>query len=125
MVSSYGDFIAHDILHLARGTSTASYTKLFIAFGLSALIRVPGDYALTHTLPTGPKFFSWRFFFLQPVAIMLEDGAIALGKRLGLHRSLPVWIIRGAGYVYVGAWTVLCFPLVLREFFHARDGMGA
>jgi hypothetical protein len=110
---------------MTRGTSLASYTKLFIAFGLSALIHVPGDYALTQNLPSGPWFFSWSFFFLQPVVIMFEDGAIALGKRWGLHRSLPVWFIRGVGYVWVGAWSALSVPLVLRGFFHAQDEMRA
>ena len=125
MVTSYGDFIAHDILHMRRGTSLASYTKLFIAFGLSALIHVPGDHALTQHLPSGPLLFSWSFFFLQPVVVMFEDGVIAVGKRLGLHRSLPVWVIRGVGYVWVSAWSVLSVPLVLHGFFHARDEMKA
>ncbi|TFY75037.1 hypothetical protein EWM64_g8975 [Hericium alpestre] len=80
-----------------RGTNASAYTQLYTAFLLSGLMHAGGDYMVT------PAAFgsSIPFFVMQAVAITLEDGVIALGRRAGL-RDGPAW--RALGYCWVVAW---------------------
>lgn len=43
------------------------------------------------------------FIMMQPVAIMLEDGILAVGKRLGIKMN---WAWRVLGYVWVASFIV-------------------
>ena len=49
-----------------------------------------------------------KFFLSQAVAITVEDGVIALGRRVGLTGASPIWRI--LGYAWVWTWFAICFP---------------
>lgn len=101
----WGDFLAQDILHLRRGSNASAYTKLYIAFAISAVTHMGGDYSLFQ----GKKWMSWRFFMLQAVGITIEDAVIALDKRIGVSARWPNFA-RRLGYVWVISFFVSCTP---------------
>ncbi|KAJ3713261.1 hypothetical protein DFJ43DRAFT_1044001 [Lentinula guzmanii] len=62
----------------------------------------------------------WKsgFFLSQAVAIMIEDGVIALGKRAGVRDGT---FIRSLGYLWTASWFAFCLPIWIDPYFH--DGM--
>ncbi|KAJ3824874.1 membrane bound O-acyl transferase family-domain-containing protein [Lentinula raphanica] len=115
-VSAAGEFIAQTVLGLTPGTNVSAYTKLFVAFLISGTIHQLGDFSLKHQ-----NFWaggSLVFFVSQAVAIMFEDGIIALGKRMGVGDGRAVRVL---GYVWTVSWFALVFPVWIDPYFH--DGM--
>jgi hypothetical protein len=102
MVSSHGKFFAHRVLHLKRGTNTSSYVQLYTAFFLSGIVHWLGDYMLLGHWGG----YGLRFFMLQAVAIMCEDGVIAFASKVvgvnGRGRLL--------GYFWVLMWFAYSAP---------------
>ena len=99
-----------------RGTNRSSYTQLYAAFLLSALIHSCGDFVLTK----GLAYPSLKFFPLQAVAITFEDFFIYIVK--GLLRRGGIELKQGkAGESWAGAvvkvigycWVIVWFCLVL------------
>ncbi|KAJ3832728.1 membrane bound O-acyl transferase family-domain-containing protein [Lentinula raphanica] len=112
-VSAPGNFIAHDVLELKKGTKLSAYTKLIIAFLVSGTIHQMGDYALKHQ-----SFFaggSLSFFMLQAAAIMFEDSVIDIGSSLGICKGTYTWSL---GYLWTLTWFALTLPIWLDPYFH-------
>ncbi|KAJ4465286.1 membrane bound O-acyl transferase family-domain-containing protein [Lentinula edodes] len=117
-VSAAGNLVAQKLLRLTPGTNLSAYTKLFIAFLISGIIHQMGDYSLQHR-----DFWaggSLTFFLLQAAAIMVEDGAIALGKKAGIQDGKRIRLL---GYVWTASWFALCLPIWVDPYFH--DGMAS
>lgn len=90
--------MAINILRLRRRKAAARYVKVFTAFFVSAVCHALGSYVTTGS---GVKC-NMIYFMMQPLAILLEEQVIALGKRAGLKDG-PLW--RTVGY----AWTIVWF----------------
>ncbi|KIK64190.1 hypothetical protein GYMLUDRAFT_40475 [Collybiopsis luxurians FD-317 M1] len=116
LVSAPGDLVAQRWLCLARGTNASAYTKLFIAFLITGTIHQVGDYSLQHRdFWAGGSLY---FFVSQAVAITVEDGIIALGKKGGIQDSGYVRIL---GYVWTVSWFAFSLPVWLDPCVH--DGV--
>jgi hypothetical protein len=101
-LSSHGKFLVRR-LHLKRGANASSYVQLYTAFFLSGIIHWMGDYKLLGNWSGG----GLRFFMLQAVAIMCEDGVIALASNVvGLKGRR--W--RLLGYLWVLMWFAYSVP---------------
>lgn len=69
---------------IKRGTKTSGYLQLYLAFIMSGLIHhIP---AINQNVP-GDTWYLYAFFWMQPLAITLEDLAITVGKRAGIQVS--------------------------------------
>lgn len=88
------------------GTNASSYIQLYMGFLVSGLLHAWGDRQLDRSFGRSPSFF-----MAQAVAITVEDGVVALGKRLGVRES-PV--TRTLGRVWTYAWFVVSTPLLLQ-----------
>jgi len=103
-----------DRLEIQEKTSLHRNVTLIIGFTISGLIH----YAGTCNLRYSPNHENCLLFFLvQPLAIMLEDGVMAIGRRLGINESrelvpqtaiMPILISQGAtkilGYSWMATW---------------------
>ncbi|KAK7543886.1 membrane bound O-acyl transferase family-domain-containing protein [Phyllosticta citricarpa] len=96
ITNTSGSFVAKDLLRLRKGTFASKYTQLFVGFYASALIHYGGA-----IFTCGHDTGDLKYFMAQPVAILVEDHVIALGRRLGIKES-PVW--KRVGYVWTAAW---------------------
>lgn len=103
--------LAQNVLKVDRGTPAFKVAQVTIAFFISALIHTGGDYAVHGSFEKSRPTF--RFFLLQPVAILAEEIAVR-GARWALSaRSrvvVPELVWRGIGYVWVGWWLTWCAP---------------
>jgi len=104
-VSGIGKPTASRLSH--KGSWVSSYIQLYTAFTISALIHTAGD------IVVGAHHFgrSFPFFFIQAVAITLEDTAIALAKRTSLFHS--PFLARALGFTWVGFWFASLMPYVI------------
>ncbi|TFY59551.1 hypothetical protein EVG20_g7751 [Dentipellis fragilis] len=84
-------------LGFQRGTTGSSYTQLYVAFFLSGVMHMGGDYMVNPAL-IGSSF---PFFIYQAIAITAEDTVIALGKRMGMRESRATRVL---GYGCTFAW---------------------
>ena len=118
----FGRLVANKFFKFPRGTNRSSYTQLYIAFFLSGIIHSVGDFMLEKRV----VYRSFKFFFLQAVAITFEDFAIFIAKRL-LHRgeielkpgkadeSWAEVAVRVIGYCWVTLWFCLTLPVWVDE----------
>ncbi|KAF2116638.1 membrane bound O-acyl transferase family-domain-containing protein [Lophiotrema nucula] len=97
--SAPATFITRDILQLRKGSFASKYLQLFIAFAVSTSMHA-GGVMLTHRSIAKGKY-DVAYFMAQPVAILIEDHVIDLGRHLGLRDS-PAW--RMVGYIWTVAW---------------------
>ncbi|KAG6327392.1 hypothetical protein ID866_11697, partial [Astraeus odoratus] len=96
-----------------RESWAESYRRICNAFLCSAFLHMCGDAMLqikiwknkTH-LPIVIGF-SAPFFFLQPVGILIEDVAMAVGKCLGLKAGTWTKVV---GYVWMLTWMTITSP---------------
>lgn len=118
MFNGLGRLVANKFLKFPRGTNRSSYTQLYLAFFLSAVIHVSGDFMAKR----GMVYCSLKFFLLQAVAITFEDFIIYVAKRLLLQAGITIkpgvaddsWVgtvLRIIGYCWVALW--FCFSLPL------------
>ncbi|EJT96882.1 hypothetical protein DACRYDRAFT_119709 [Dacryopinax primogenitus] len=111
---STADFLTLQVLHLQPSSQLASYSQLYLAFLLSGLVHFCGSYALLRS--PSLALSTLQFFALQPLVITLEDGAIALGKRLGISPGVDVRIL---GYTWTAACLTVMAPYWLDPLVHA------
>ncbi|KAL5325817.1 hypothetical protein ACEPPN_006950 [Leptodophora sp. 'Broadleaf-Isolate-01'] len=77
---------------IQKGTLTSRYLQLYLAFIASGLLHHLG--ALN--LPSSSTKNNWNqlaYFFMQPIAITVEDIVIYLGKKAGIKKSF--YVLRG------------------------------
>lgn len=103
-LGSYGRFVAYDCLNLRPGTSFSAYTQLVIAFFVSALIHIGGDYSVHRSYAIGGP--TLRFFLLQPVAILCEETARHIMRPQKHHAR--IW--KAVGYIWVLLWFTWSAP---------------
>ena len=122
MFGGLGRLVANKLLKLPRGSSRSSYTQLYVAFFLSAIIHSSGDFMLEKRM----VYRSFRFFLLQAVIITLEDLAIYIAKFLlrqggielkpgRVNESWAETAVRVIGYCWVTLWFCLTLPIWLDE----------
>ncbi|KAF9033406.1 hypothetical protein BDZ89DRAFT_1062878, partial [Hymenopellis radicata] len=97
-LSAHGKFVSRRVLHLQPGTNASSYVQLYVAFFLSGVIHSVCE----------PMRRDFHFFLLQAVAITLEDGIIAIGKKLGVRQGRAIHIL---GYLWVATWFYHTLPI--------------
>lgn len=93
-LTGWADFTSDKILRLRRGTLLSRYTRIFLAFFLSGLMHFPMDRAF------GLRYSdlaSVRFFSIQALGVMVEDGVQAATAGL----AIPPRVRRLVGYVWV------------------------
>jgi len=116
MLAWFGRLVANKFLKFPRGTNLSSYTQLYVAFFLSGLLHSSGDFVFEKRVVSR----SFKFFFLQAIAITFEDLVIYITKsflrRSGTGRkqgkadeSRTGVVVRVIGYCWVTLW--LCFTL--------------
>jgi hypothetical protein len=71
-------------LGIRKGGFASRYIHLYGSFIISALVHHIGSLNATYIPGVRNQFL---FFMMQPVAITVEDGMKALGKRLGVRKS--------------------------------------
>ncbi|TFK66885.1 hypothetical protein BDN72DRAFT_888993 [Pluteus cervinus] len=105
------------LLGFRPGTSGSSYTQLYVAFGISAIIHSLGG-----DLMIGSEYLgsSAPFFMSQAVAITFEDLVIAVVQRLGL--KVPSKLAHIIGYIWVFVWFSISMPWMLDPYLRAGFG---
>jgi hypothetical protein len=78
------------------------------AFFLSAVIHTGGDYAIHGSFEQSWPTF--KFFLLQPSAILIEEITIRAFLSTRLRVLVPELVWRGVGYLWVGLWFGWCAP---------------
>lgn len=97
-------------MFLPRGTVFSRYTRLTLAFLLSAM---------AHHAAERPETGQLVFFSSQALAIMLEDAVQALYKSSGLR--LPRAIEYALGYLWVLSWMTCIYPFWSYSTMRAMD----
>ncbi|KAK0203517.1 hypothetical protein DFS33DRAFT_1260838 [Desarmillaria ectypa] len=110
---SHGHFLAYRVLRLRRGSYEAFAIQLHSAFLISGLLHQLQEYSVTRQWAHG----SMLFFYSEVGAISLEQGIIAVGKRM----HLPAILVRGVGYCWVLGWFTFILPFWLDPM--TRAGM--
>jgi len=87
-----------DDLEIPRGTLRSRYVQLGVAFAMTTVSHWVGALMMSGKLGEEAGFF-----MLQPVAIAVEDGVIAVGRRWKIKGG---WGWRLVGYVWVWSWVV-------------------
>ena len=116
MLAGLGRLVANKLFRFPCGTNLSSYTQLYVAFFLSALIHFSGDIMLEKQM-----VYHLFNFFLQAVAITFENFVIYLAKRslcqngikFNLKKAHVSWgevAARVIGYCWVTLWFCLMFP---------------
>ncbi|KAJ7588106.1 membrane bound O-acyl transferase family-domain-containing protein [Mycena floridula] len=103
--TTHGKFFAQRVFRLERGTILSSLVQLFTAFILSGIIHQMADSVMLQKFPW--KGGSFKFFFVQTLAIIFEDTVRYLGKKLGIQRVNKIF-----GYVWVLCWFSWCMPIM-------------
>ncbi|KAH6717988.1 membrane bound O-acyl transferase family-domain-containing protein [Leptodontidium sp. MPI-SDFR-AT-0119] len=100
---------------IQKGTLTSRYLQLYLAFIASGLLHHLG--ALN--LPSSSTKNNWNqlaYFFMQPIAITVEDIVIHLGKKAGIKKS---WKTKAAGAVWTFAWFTFSLRYMVAYHFNA------
>jgi hypothetical protein len=98
------------------GSQASSSTQLYIAFILSGIIHTVGGDAMVGATYLGASF---PFFFVQAVAITVEDMVIAV---IGAVNLVPLYYLRLLGYLWVFWWFNLTAPLYINWSIEAGIG---
>ncbi|KAI3606130.1 toxin biosynthesis protein [Moniliophthora roreri] len=107
LLSSHGEYVAEKLLHLHNDTKSYRIVKYFTVFFISGIIHQLGAYLVS---PNPPKTLSgtflfflrgheFRFFLLQPLAIMFES-AVRNVLPVAISGRTSKWV----GYVWVLCW---------------------
>jgi len=122
MLVGLGRLVANKVLNFPRGSNLSSYTQLYVAFFLSAIIHTSGDFVSEGRIPSR----SFKFFLLQAAAITLEDLVAYIAKQWLRPRGIELkpgkagesWVevaVRVIGYCWVTLWLCLTLPVWLDE----------
>ena len=122
MLAGLGRLVSNKFFKFPRGTNRSSYTQLYVAFCLSAVIHFAGEFMYEKRI----VYRSFKFFPLQAIAITFEDFIIFLSKRLlrlfgkqiNPGRTDESWVeavVRVIGYCWVILWFCLTLPIYIDE----------
>ncbi|KAH8678573.1 membrane bound O-acyl transferase family-domain-containing protein [Tricladium varicosporioides] len=101
---------------IQKGSFSSRYTQLFFAFAASAFIHHVGAWNITGSSARNNMIQAF-YFLSQPCAIMAEDLAIYLGKKVGIKES---WKTNVLGKVWTFAW--FSFALIPGAAFQYNAG---
>jgi hypothetical protein len=118
MFTGLGRLVANKVLKFPRGTNRSSYTQLYVAFFLSAVIHASGEFMFEKRL----VYRSFKFFLLQALVVTFEDFVFYAAKRLLSSRGIELkpgradesWleaVLRVLGYCWVTLWFCWTFPM--------------
>jgi hypothetical protein len=119
MLAGLGRLVANKFLKFPRGTIRSSFTQLYIAFLLSGIIHVSGDFMAKGEI----TYCSLKFFPLQAVAITFECFVIYVARHLLLRAGIAVkpeaadgyWVgifLKILGYCWVILWFCFAVPIL-------------
>ncbi|KAJ6035709.1 hypothetical protein N7499_002836 [Penicillium canescens] len=111
-------FVCRDILHLPRPSLIERYANIVVVFVISATLHLAIDSraGIMH-----PQTGALRCFLIQPLGIMLEDGAQAIYRRVhGGAATYNKWT-KLAGYIWAWAFLTLVAPLYNVPLFRYED----
>lgn len=117
LLTAHGKFVANEVLHLQSGTSLAWHVQLYVAFALSGLLHLAGEYRALNNWKTGGAM---RFFVLQALAITFEEMVIKLASRTGFNKTTRASKL--IGYVWVLGWMIWTVPSWTGPLAKARIG---
>ena len=100
--ASHGRYLAYDVLRLKKGTKVSFYVQIYVAFAISVMIHVAGDYSLLGSWLQGGAL---RFFLLQAIGITIETTVIDIAKLLSIQGP---W--HYLGYIWVIMWFTYTVP---------------
>jgi len=126
MLGGLGRLVANK-LKFRRGTKLSSYTQLYVAFFLSAILHSFADLALVER----NAFRPFKFFFLQVAAITFEDLVINFANSFLRRRGIELkpgkadesWAeagVRVIGY----CWVFMCLCLTLPAWVDEPNAIG-
>jgi hypothetical protein len=118
MFTGLGRFVANKVLKFPRGTNRSSYTQLYVAFFLSAVIHASAEFMFEGRL----LYHSFKFFSLQALVVTFEDFVFYTAKRLLSRRGIELkpgradesWleaVLRVLGYCWVILWFCWSCPM--------------
>ena len=111
MLRAHGEWIAHGVLRLRRGSARARYVVLAVAFAISAADHWAAAYAAN---PAHAYWGTLAFFCVQPLGIAVETAVASIaGGRAG---GVGVWVGR--------VWVVLWFAGTAGWFFEDLEKSG-
>ncbi|KAJ3562768.1 hypothetical protein NPX13_g8442 [Xylaria arbuscula] len=103
VLTSHAEAMTHSVLPIKRFTIIIRYTRLILAFFISALIHYRSDVAMGVPVADSGTL---RFFLLQGVFIVLEDGVSILLRDVLVTRRFD----RLVGYLWVIFFLVWSTP---------------
>jgi hypothetical protein len=111
-------FVCWDILRLPRPSLIERYAKIIVVFIISAALHLAIDSrgGIMH-----PQSGALRCFLIQPLGIMLEDGAQAIYRRVRGGAAKSNRWTKTAGYIWVLAFLTLVAPLYNFPLFRYQD----
>lgn len=112
IVSTYGIFVARNVLQLPKGSLSSRYVQLYIGFSVTAASHIMGAFCATRY-----ELGEIKFYLGQALAITFEDAVIAVAKRQRIQEA--PWT-RGLGYI----WTLAWFSFSLRGYIGGIAGAG-
>ncbi|RDB24426.1 Acetyltransferase sirH [Hypsizygus marmoreus] len=114
-LTTHGRYFANTILHLPRGSLLSTYTQLVVVFFLSGIFHSSAEWVLSHN----PQFAfdAVAFYTLQALAIMVEDGVAAIGKRIGVRDTFAVKLF---GMAWLALWMAWSGPLWMDPMIKGR-----
>lgn len=105
--SSMAHCTTHVLVGLPRGTVTARYLRILVAFLCSGVMHLLCDRA------SGVSFSdsgAIRFFLTQAVGLILEDCILKWYERSPSYMQLPVVLVRMMGFAWVAIFLVWSVP---------------
>ncbi|KAJ6001252.1 hypothetical protein N7522_006479 [Penicillium canescens] len=111
-------FVCRDIPYLPRPSLIERYAIIVVVFVISATLHLAIDSraGIMH-----PQTGALRCFLIQPLGIMLEDGAQAIYRRVhGGAATYNKWT-KLAGYIWAWAFFTLVAPLYNVPLFRYQD----
>lgn len=115
-----GKLVSNKFLKFPRGTNRSSYAQLYVAFFVSGIIHLAGDFIAEKRV----VYRAIYFFLLQAVVITVEDFVIYLAKgllrqvqeetQLKLGKEGRFWLeaaVKIIGYCWVTLWFCLTLPM--------------
>jgi hypothetical protein len=106
MLKGPAEFITHSILRIPYGTFVARYSKIFFAFYFSGIMHIAADEGGAVPMAESGAL---RFFCVQALGIMLEDGAQAVYRNIFGNKYSGVCKV--IGYFWVIAFLSWSTPV--------------
>ncbi|ETS78135.1 hypothetical protein PFICI_10197 [Pestalotiopsis fici W106-1] len=112
-ITGHADLATHYMSPKEQHQLASRYLRLWAAFAISGLVHHSSDLAMGVASSDAGAL---KFFLLQPIGIMLEDGIQALAR----HGSIPKFIRLMVGYF----WVLLFLSWSTPTWFYPQQRLG-